>query len=170
MLSDSIINTYSAWKNNESASSSSFETPHQIQLPKPKYTNNPLGMGSQNPTFTTPYLSNNNLLSASSVSFMPVKYNGVYGNYVIKNNKTQPTSVVAEHGSNTDTDSDSDSEFEIVEVDIETRQIIPIDSPAKKTYVNLDDYKLNDPIIQFYFGSITVIGLFILFRIMSKTK
>jgi hypothetical protein len=67
-----------------------------------------------------------------------------------------------------DTDSSDDehnSEIEIYNIDETIVQIPPI-----HPNVNLDDYKLTDPVIQFYFGSITVIGLFILFRLMSKTK
>jgi hypothetical protein len=43
-----------------------------------------------------------------------------------------------------------------------------IDVPKKKSIVN-DNYK-NDYIAQFYVGSITVIGLFVLFRMIQKTR
>ena len=104
---------------------------------------------------------------------VPIKYNGVYGNYIFVENQKQD-SVIAEDGS------------EIDVIDIDESEMIDLDSDSDSdagsnyrkgirkrdtpVYINLDNYKLNDPIIQFYFGSITVIGLFILFRLMSKTK
>jgi hypothetical protein len=103
---------------------------------------------------------------------VPIKYNGVYGNYIFMDSQKQD-SVIAEDGSEIDVididesemvDLDSDSD---AGSDYGNGRIRKRDSPA---YINLDNYKLNDPIIQFYFGSITVIGLFILFRLMSKTK
>ena len=174
MLSDSIINTYSAWKNNQPDNQNTFQPP-KIQLPTSKYTTTPLGMGSK--TISTPYLSNSNPLSSAvvssksvSMSVMPVHYNGMYGNYVLIDKENQ-SSVIEEDGSEMDnlkfiemgaydSDADSDSGSDDGEDRIHRKQ----------PYINLDNYKLNDPIIQFYFGSITVIGLFILFRLMSKTK
>jgi hypothetical protein len=109
---------------------------------------------------------------------VPIKYNGVYGNYIFMDSQKQD-SVIAEDGSEIDVididesemvdlDSDSDSDSDAGSgSDYGNGRIRKRDSPA---YINLDNYKLNDPIIQFYFGSITVIGLFILFRLMSKTK
>ena len=106
---------------------------------------------------------------------VPLKYNGMYGNYIFVENQKQD-SVIAEDGSEMDV------------VDIDETEMVDLDSLSdagsdagsdygngvqkrnSPAYINLDNYKLNDPIIQFYFGSITVIGLFILFRLMSKTK
>ena len=180
MLSESIINTYSSWKNNNQQNT--FQKP-LVKLP-PKYTNNPLGMGGTTPSssplsspLSSPYLSNSNILLANhsksvSTAMVPIKYNGVYGNYIFMDSQKQD-SVIAEDGSEIDVididesemvDLDSDSD---AGSDYGNGRIRKRDSPA---YINLDNYKLNDPIIQFYFGSITVIGLFILFRLMSKTK
>ena len=182
MLSESIINTYSSWKNNNQQNT--FQKP-LVKLP-PKYTNNPLGMGGTTPSsssLSSPYLSNSNILLANhsksvSTAMVPIKYNGVYGNYIFMDSQKQD-SVIAEDGSEIDVididesemvdlDSDSDSDSDAGSgSDYGNGRIRKRDSPA---YINLDNYKLNDPIIQFYFGSITVIGLFILFRLMSKTK
>jgi len=164
MLSESIINTYSSWKNN--SQQNTFQKP-LVKLP-PKYTNNPLGMGGM--SSSAPYLSNSNILLANhsksvSTAMVPLKYNGVYGNYIFVESQKQD-SVIAEDGSEVDMDLDLDSLSDAGSDygdGVQKR-----DSPA--IYINLDNYKLNDPIIQFYFGSITVIGLFILFRLMSKTK
>ena len=179
MLSESIINTYSSWKNN--SQQNTFQKP-LVKLP-PKYTNNPLGMGGSTPSsLSSPYLSNSNILMANhsksvSTAIVPLKYHGVYGNYIFVENQKQD-SVIAEDGS------------EIDVVDIDETEMVDLDSLSdagsdagsdygngngvqkrnSPAYINLDNYKLNDPIIQFYFGSITVIGLFILFRLMSKTK
>ena len=116
---------------------------------------------------SAPYLSNSNILLANhsksvSTAMVPLKYNGVYGNYIFVESQKQD-SVIAEDGSEVDMDVDLDS-LSDAGSDYGGKR----DSPA--IYINLDNYKLNDPIIQFYFGSITVIGLFILFRLMSKTK
>jgi hypothetical protein len=172
MLSDSIINTYSSWKNN--SQSNTFQKP-LVKLP-PKYTTNPLGMGSGFGNNGISYLSNMNLMavastaptmSSVSLSVLPVKYNGQYGNYILVDD-TKQTSVIAEDGSEISVV--DESETEIVDLDVDA-SVSDDGYPESKThYVNLDNYRLNDPIIQFYFGSITVIGLFILFRLMSKTK
>jgi hypothetical protein len=169
MLSESIINTYSSWKNNRQQNT--FQTP-LVKLP-PKYTNNPLGMGGTAP-LASPYLSNSNILLANhsksvSTAMVPIKYNGVYGNYIFMENQKQD-SVIAEDGSEIDVVDIDESEMIDLDSDSDAGSdgIRTRDSPV--VYINLDNYKLNDPIIQFYFGSITVIGLFILFRLMSKTK
>jgi hypothetical protein len=96
--------------------------------------------------------------ATSSMTVVPMNYNGLYGTYVLIDNEKQD-SVIAEDG----------SVEEVSEID-ETEVIDLDDIDSNIPYVNLDNYKLNDPIIQFYFGSITVIGLFILFRLMSKPK
>ena len=161
MLSTSIINTYSNWKNNRD-SQNTFKKP-TITIPMPKYTNTPLGIGMQNSSnITTPYLSNNNALySKSSVmSIVPM-----YGNYVVIGDDDQSNTVNAE----IDSDSEGDDEIEIDIIEIDEIDKIK-QNISNSPYINLDNYKLKDPIIQFYFGSITVIGLFILFRLMSKTK
>ena len=151
MLSASIQNTFSAWKNNKD-SENSYQKPN-ITIPTPKYTNNPLGI--QKTSYTnTPYLSNNSRL----VSIVPM-----YDNYIVIDSDPS-NSIVADIDSDSerDTDSEHDVEIDIVEID----NINKIHNP--NYFINLDNYKLKDPIIQFYFGSITVIGLFILFRLMSK--
>jgi len=151
MLSASIQNTFSAWKNNKDAQNS-YQKPN-ITIPTPKYTNNPLGI--QKISYTnTPYLSNNSRL----VSIVPM-----YDNYIVIDSDPS-NSIVADIDSDSkrDTDSEHDVEIDIVEID----NINKIHNP--NYFINLDNYKLKDPIIQFYFGSITVIGLFILFRLMSK--
>lgn len=152
MLSASIVNTFSTWKNHQDAQNS-YQKPN-ITLPTLKYTNNPLGI-QKNAYTNTPYLSNSNILKSNSraISIVPM-----YDNYVVIDSDPSE-SVIA----NIDTDSERDAESE-TDVEIDILEI------ENNNYVNLDNYKLTDPIIQFYFGSITVIGLFILFRLMSKPK
>ena len=164
MLSNSIINTYSNWQNSKD-SQNSFKKP-TITIPTPKYSNTPLGIGMQNSSNkTTPYLSNTNNANALYSKPAVMSIVPMYGNYVIIDSD-QSDSVNAEF------DSDSDSEKGDVGIDIiEIEEInIPKQDKDISPYMNLDNYKLKDPVIQFYFGSITVIGLFILFRLMSKTK
>jgi hypothetical protein len=157
MLSASIQNTFSTWKNNKDTQNS-YQKPN-ITIPTPKYTNNPLGI--QKTSYTnTPYLSKSNILYSNSrvVSIVPM-----YDNYIVIDSDPSE-SIVADIDSDSerDTDSEHDVEIDIVEID----NINKIHNP--NYFINLDNYKLKDPIIQFYFGSITVIGLFILFRLMSK--
>ena len=155
MLSASIVNTFSTWKNHQDAQNS-YQKPN-ITLPTPKYTNNPLGI--QKTAYTnTPYLSNSNIQNSNSraMSIVPM-----YGNYVVIDSDPSESVIVE-----IDSESERDAESEIdVEIDI-----LEIENNNPNNYVNLDNYKLKDPIIQFYFGSITVIGLFIIFRLMSKSK
>ena len=157
MLSTSIVNTYSNWKNNRD-SQNTFKKPN-ITIPTPKYTNTPLGIQNSS-NKTTPYLSNNNSVVYSKTPTMSIV--PMYGNYVIIDDDRSDSVNV-----NFDSDSEIDDNIEIDIVEIDE-----IDENVGKSsnYLNLDNYKLKDPVIQFYFGSITVIGLFILFRLMSKSK
>lgn len=139
MLSSSIINTYSTWRNNQNPNQPCLNTyKHPIAIP-PKYTTKPTPLGAKNIHTTAPYFKMNS-------------------NVFKDQNETDSSD-------SSDDESEKDSEIEIYEIEESIVQIPPI-----HPNINLDDYKLTDPVIQFYFGSITVIGLFILFRLMSKPK
>lgn len=98
---------------------------------------------------TKPYYSSMNTMD---VSFKPVKTPNGNANYIAILENDDENIMVPDNEYDNKSESESDTSYNINHSD------------------NLDIYTLgNDSIKSFYIGSITVVGLFILYRILDKT-